>query len=336
MSALREENKEVTELASELGDIVNIYDVNNYPKFLTSMADKKLSKQITVHSKKTLGEGGFGSVYLGCCKNKAAKMDVAVKIFSKHCYDTFIESIAVESHLLTKWRHENILHSLGLYKKKSEWCLALEYMSKGNLRQLILDPQHKISQEQIAYISYSVCNAVEFIHSKNIMHRDIKPDNILISAGNQVKLSDFGTAECTVKFQFIEEGHMLGTIPYAPPEQWAGMGYNQSVDIWAMGIVFCELITGIHYAPFTFCNNIESTSKDQEDDSILQIKIKSSLPLKSPLKVPTETSALELDTLQSDLVLACLNTDPDQRPKATHLKAYFKQFTHDASLPEKN
>ena len=125
---------------------------------------------------------------------------MAVKVFSKESVNLYIKNVVTEAYLLWKLKHQYIIKYLVFFNGPYDKCMALEFMEHGDLRDLIFN-RSAISQEQVAHICLFLCSAVEFIHSKNNLHKDIKSANILISAKNEVKLSDFGMAECTIKFK---------------------------------------------------------------------------------------------------------------------------------------
>ncbi|KAA6385330.1 MAG: putative serine/threonine-protein kinase Nek3 [Streblomastix strix] len=173
-----------------------------------------------------------------------------------------------------------------------------EYCSGGNLRALILEMKswqfEERQQKSIKYV-YQVLRGLEHLHRQNIVHRDLKPENILIDNNGNAKIGDFGLAEQLKESKsYVKQA---GTLIYEPPEAFTQDKMNEQSDIWALGVIFTELITGVH--PF---------SVGSIDQIISNIKHGRYIPL--PEYVQGELRMM---------IQAMLNVDQDKRPLSYHL-----------------
>ena len=139
--------------------------------------------------------------------------------------------------------HPNIIrlldHQTDIVQRKTS--LVLEYANDGCLQDKI--NERLLDKENIKRIFRDVCQSVYYLHQKNIVHGDIKPENLLMNKDGQVKLCDFGSASL-----FGQQRPNSGTLEYLAPESILGFSQNHKVDSWALGILLFEMITGA--APF--------------------------------------------------------------------------------------
>jgi eukaryotic-like serine/threonine-protein kinase len=193
-----------------------------------------------------LGEGGMASVYRG--RDLRLQREVAVKFIRTEMFppvqlQTVLKRFEREAQILAGLNHPNIVHIYDFGDYEHVPYVVMEYLSGGTLRQRIGSP---LNYRQAARLLTPIANALEYAHHENVIHRDIKPANILISHDGVPKISDFGVA----KLLGLEEGVTLtgtgigiGTPAYMAPEQWLGKT-SPAVDIYALGVVFYELLTG--------------------------------------------------------------------------------------------
>ena len=155
------------------------------------------------------------------------------------------------------WGTTTYSGGLGFFQSGSNLKIVLPYMDR---RCLLSDWQanktsYKKSRPAVSHVCIGLAWALAYLHDCQIVHRDVKPANILLSSGNEVKLADFGVSRhLGFPDQFPPEGP-LGTQTYSPPEQWlesppCGQTPNEKVDIWAFGVVLAELLTAVEGAPF--------------------------------------------------------------------------------------
>ena len=204
-----------------------------------------------------LGVGGMGAVY----KVRQKKLDrfAALKILSETTDPTnFQERFEREGRLLAKLNHPNILTIYDFGESDGLFYLLMEYVEGVNLRQAMRT--ERFTPEQALVIVPAICDALSYAHSEGILHRDIKPENILLDTKGRIKIADFGIGklkragdEAGTPAQspgnspgsLTGEKEMLGTPFYAAPEQLESAGsVDHRADIYSLGVVFYELLTG--------------------------------------------------------------------------------------------
>ena len=189
---------------------------------------------------KPLGKGKFGKVYLA--REKKSKYIVALKTLSisqlmKYGIEHQLQrEVEIQTHL----RHKGIVRLFGYFWDSKTIYLILEYCSKGELY-AELKKNKKIPEQQAASYIYQLAQALQFCHSKKVIHRDIKPENLLIAHRGELKIADFGWS---VHAPSSRRDTICGTPDYLPPEMIMGEGHNHLVDLWTMGVLMCELVTG--------------------------------------------------------------------------------------------
>ncbi|MES1908779.1 MAG: hypothetical protein MHM6MM_001653 [Cercozoa sp. M6MM] len=189
---------------------------------------------------KPLGRGKFGNVYLA--REKKTKFVCALKVmFKAQLQQNQVEhqlrrEIEIQSHL----RHPNILRLYGYFHDASRVYLILEYAARGELY-THLQKQKKLSEAETAHLINQLASALNYCHQKHVIHRDIKPENLLLSHDGNLKIADFGWA---VHSPEDRRTTLCGTLDYLPPEIVEGRQHSIHVDIWALGVLTFELITG--------------------------------------------------------------------------------------------
>ena len=192
------------------------------------------------HLIRLLGSGSFGDVYFGeDCRNGT---EVAVKILGtrltgKHEVERFIN----EAHSVSL-QHPNIVKVLDFGIEKGIPFLALEYAPNGTLRQRYPKGTSLPLDTVVGYIQ-QIAAALQYAHDQQLMHLDIKPDNLLLDRNNTILLSDFGTATAIRSTNTQNQQQIAGTIPYMAPEQLEGKPSPQS-DQYALGIIAYEWLAG--------------------------------------------------------------------------------------------
>lgn len=192
------------------------------------------------HVIELVGEGSFGKVYKG--RRKFTGQTVAMKFIPKHGKsDKDIHNLRQEIEILRKLKHENIIEMLDSFESPQEFCVVTEF-AQGELFE-ILEDDKCLPEEQVQAIAKQLVRALHYLHSNRIIHRDMKPQNILIGAGSIVKLCDFGFARAmstnTVVLRSIK-----GTPLYMAPELVREQPYNHTADLWSLGVILYELFVG--------------------------------------------------------------------------------------------
>ncbi|XP_020107815.1 serine/threonine-protein kinase TIO isoform X2 [Ananas comosus] len=192
------------------------------------------------HVIELVGEGSFGKVYKG--RRKYTRQFVAMKFILKHGKsEKDLHNLRQEIEILRKLKHENIIEMLDSFETPQEFCVVTEF-AQGELFE-ILEDDKCLPEEQVQAIAKQLVKALYYLHSNRIIHRDMKPQNILIGAGSVVKLCDFGFARAmsanTVVLRSIK-----GTPLYMAPELVREQPYNHTADLWSLGVILYELFVG--------------------------------------------------------------------------------------------
>jgi len=200
-----------------------------------------------------LGAGGMGEVYLA--NDLKLERQVALKFLPHHLTQNKenIERFEREAKATAALNHPNIITIYDVIEKEGhttpdkQICIVMEYVEGDSLRTRM--DQGDWDHEQVTDITLQICQGLEKAHQANIVHRDIKPENILINTDGRVKILDFGLAKLKGASKLTKETSTLGTIHYMSPEQIQGQDVDRRSDIWSLGIVLYEMLTG--KLPFT-------------------------------------------------------------------------------------
>jgi len=216
---------------------------------------------------KFVGEGSFARVYKVRDKKNSAIM--ALKCIQKAGKsEAEIEKLMQEIVILQSLSHQNIIRIVEWFDndKDNEICVVTEFAEKGELFKII-NHKHgtkKLSESDIKIIAKQLVSALQFLHSARIIHRDIKPQNILLSKSNVIKLCDFGFARALSE-QSIMATSIKGTPLYMAPELVQEKPYNDRVDLWSLGVILYELYYG---KPPFYTNSIYKLVRMIVKDSI--------------------------------------------------------------------
>jgi cyclin-dependent kinase 7 len=201
---------------------------------------------------KKLGEGTYANVYLGHSRSDPSILVAIKKIKVQKEYQDGLAPDAVrELKHLQELQHPNIISLLSVFSSKDQNLnLVLEYLPLGDLEMLIRDTDRvRYGAGDIKAWMGMLCRAVWFCHANYVLHRDIKPNNLLIAADGEVKLADFGLAR-PFSDPYRNMTSNVITRWYRPPELLFGAKhYGGAVDVWSVGLVFAELILRNPYLP---------------------------------------------------------------------------------------
>lgn len=189
-----------------------------------------------------LGEGGMAVVYNALDTRYERNVAIKVILPSRQTSQVFVNSFLVEARALAQLSHTNIVKVLDYGEENGQPYLVMEFIPGGTLKEMM---GHPIPWQQAAAMLAPVVRALEYIHKQSLVHRDVKPANILIDEHGQPMLSDFGVVKL-VEAQEAEVANSVGvgTPDYMSPEQGLGKEINFSADIYALGVVFFEMVTG--------------------------------------------------------------------------------------------
>lgn len=193
-----------------------------------------------------LGEGGMGVVY----KAQDLTLDrfVAVKFLPNHLSESAENKARFmqEAKATAALNHPNILNVFEVVEQDGTMCLVMELLDGQTLKAYLgnLKAGPGIPVHQTLMWGTLIANGLKTAHEKNIVHRDIKPHNIMITGGGQIKIMDFGLAKVKSSASITKTGTSLGTLAYMSPEQAQGLPADQRSDIWSLGVVLYEMLTG--------------------------------------------------------------------------------------------
>ena len=155
-----------------------------------------------------------------------------------------------EVKVLRESKHPNIVDLLHVFRDDGKLMLVFDYHERTLLEELQQAGDKGINPDRVKNIIYQVLKALSFLHSNKIMHRDVKPENLLLSKNGVVKLCDFGFARGTRKQKNYQYTDYVSTRWYRAPELLVGeSAYNESIDVWAVGCIFAEIYSGLPLFP---------------------------------------------------------------------------------------
>ncbi len=193
-----------------------------------------------------LGEGGMGEVYQGV-HSKIGRV-VAVKILSQAVHGPeFVERFLNEARIQGGLQHNNIVTLYDFLEYNGQPCIIMEYIEGLTLTDCIRAWGGLQLADAIRYFQ-SIVDAIDYVHSRGIVHRDIKSNNIKITPSGQVKVLDFGIAKSGASPALTVTGAFVGTLQYLSPEQLVGGVADTRSDIWSLGVLLYEMTTG--HLPF--------------------------------------------------------------------------------------
>ena len=191
-------------------------------------------------------DGGVGVVYRA--QDGVTGKAVAIKLFDRAFTrtDRLVTRYRREAEILQRLQHPHIVGYLDYREYQGRQFIVMEYLGEETLAR-VLAQRGRLPLDEAFAIFEQACEAISYAHSQHIIHRDIKPGNIFL-AGGQVKLIDFGLAVDLEAGQPSTVGLATGTVDYMAPEQIAGGRMDERTDIYALGTLFYEMITGRHPA----------------------------------------------------------------------------------------
>ena len=190
-----------------------------------------------------VGQGGMAVVYRGL--DRSLRRTVAVKVLHRHLADhkEARDRFEREAHAVAKLRHENILEIFAYATSDDDSYIVTEFIDGATLKQFTTDhpPQHA---EIGAMIVLQVCRALAHAHGQGILHRDVKPENVMIRSDGVVKLTDFGISQMLDLERMTVTGQLLGSPAYMSPEHVEGRQLDFRTDVFAAGIMLYALTVG--------------------------------------------------------------------------------------------
>ncbi|MGH4118610.1 Stk1 family PASTA domain-containing Ser/Thr kinase [Clostridium sp.] len=222
-----------------------------------------------------IGEGGMGIVYKAKCH--LLNRIVAVKILKAElCKDEeFVARFKREATSAARLSHPNIVNVHDVGEENDVNFIVMEYIDGKTLKQII-KADGRISSQRTVEIALQISRALDCAHKNNIIHRDIKPDNILITEDNIVKVADFGIAKVADSRTVTNSNKIIGTAHYFSPEQAKGNFVDGRTDIYSLGILMYEMITG--KVPYDAESSITIAMMHIQEPVIPPIEINADIP----------------------------------------------------------
>ena len=275
---------------------------------------------------KSIGEGGMANVYLAY--DTILDRNVAVKVLRGDLAtdEKFVRRFQREALSASSLSNPNIVEVYDVGEDNGEYYIVMEYVEGKHLKNL-LKKRGKLTVPEVVDIVLQITNGLSVAHDSYIIHRDIKPQNILILDNGLIKITDFGIAVAMNATQLTQTNSVMGSVHYLPPEQASGKGATLQSDIYSIGILMYELLTG--KLPFKGDNAVEIALKHLKEpmpsirDEIPDIpQSVENIILKATAKNPKNRYA-DAREMHEDLK-TCLDES-----RANELKITFKYPEHD-------
>ncbi|MEO1166813.1 MAG: protein kinase [Chloroflexota bacterium] len=194
------------------------------------------------HITEHIAKGGMATVYLA--RQQTISRDVAVKVLPRNFThdDTFIERFNREVEVIAQLQHPHILPVYDFGEHDDMPYIVMAYISGGTLNEQIASGS--MSYERTLSITRQMAEALDFAHSRGIIHRDIKPGNVLLDDNGNIYLADFGLAKVTESATDITAGNIIGTPAYMAPEQSGPGDESTRIDVYALGVLVYQMLAG--------------------------------------------------------------------------------------------
>lgn len=206
-------------------------------------AKSNLKRIANFELQELIGAGGMANIYKGI--QLSLERPVAIKVLHQHLTvnEGFVNRFKQEAKQAAILQHQNIVSIIDYGHQDDEYFIAMEYIDGQNLKE-ILTRIKRFPLEVAMLIAREVANGLKYAHSQGLIHRDIKPANIMLSREGRVVITDFGIAKTYGDMSITVTGQTIGSPAYMSPEQAAGRPIDHRCDIFSMGIVLYEIMTG--------------------------------------------------------------------------------------------
>lgn len=266
---------------------------------------------------RSIGEGGMANVYLA--HDIILDRDVAIKVLRGDLAndEKFVRRFQREALAASSLSHPNIVEMYDVGEDNGNYYIVMEYVDGKTLKQVI-KKRGSLTLSEAIDIMLQLTDGISHAHDSYIIHRDLKPQNILIKDDGTIKITDFGIAMAMNSTQLTQTNSVMGSVHYLPPEQASGKGSTIRSDIYSMGILFYEILTG--KLPFKGENAVEIALKHMRDPLPSVRSQNSAIPqsieniiLKATAKNP-KNRYHDAKEMHEDLLTA-LNEDRVNEPK---------------------
>src|SRR3954465_13782370 len=194
-----------------------------------------------------LGSGGMADVY--CAHDSQLGRQIALKVLHRRfARDTeFVERFRREASAAAGLQHPNVVGVFDRGEYDGTYYIAMEYLPGRTLKEIVHD-EAPLDQQRAISLGIQILQAAAFAHRRGVVHRDIKPHNVIVGADDRLKVTDFGIARAGAS-EMTETGSIMGTAQYLSPEQAQGQRVGAPSDLYSIGVILFEMLTG--RVPFT-------------------------------------------------------------------------------------
>jgi tRNA A-37 threonylcarbamoyl transferase component Bud32 len=286
--------------------------------FSTSIIAEKTLLQGRYEIQELIHTGGMGYVYLANDKKLYDRLCIVKQVKEKIQSETHREKLEEEALRMAKLSHPNIAMILDHFVEYNFYFLVVERINGKTLSEELKERQGKLAESEVVKHAITICEVLAYIHKQGIIHRDITPDNIMLTPEGTIKFIDFGTLR---EFRNVVQGGTagMGKYGYTPPEQWQGKPEPRS-DIFALGATIYYLLTG--FLPIS--KTYQTTGAPQREDFYPQFPL---IRSKNPdISINLElilAKALELDVNNRFATVSAMQqalSNPDREVKRQNLK----------------
>ena len=240
-----------------------------------------------------LGQGGMGAVYKA--RDREVDRLVALKVIRPELagHPEVLQRFKQELILARQVTHKNVIRIFDLGEAEGAKFISMEYVDGRDLKSMRSE-RGKFQPEEAAEIIEQVCRALEAAHAEGVIHRDLKPPNIMVDKQGRVVVMDFGIARSREMPGLTQTGVLVGTPEYMSPEQARGEEIDSRSDLFSLGIIFYGLLTG--KSPYEATSSVAALLKRTQERAVPPVKLDPAIP-----------------KFMNDIVVRCLEIDPQRR-----------------------
>ncbi|HEY44237.1 MAG TPA: protein kinase, partial [Anaerolineae bacterium] len=250
-----------------------------------------------------IGEGGFGIVYRA--EQPSVDREVAIKVILPEYADhpEFVRRFEAEARMVAKLEHPHIVPLYDYWRDEQGAFLVMRWLQGGSLRDAIESGESNL--KVVGQVFEHIADALSMAHEHGVIHRDLKPENILLDEAGNAYLTDFGIAKDIGGERLTKTGKLVGSVDYLAPEQAKGEAVTPKTDIYGLGVVLYEMLTGEH--PFPAMTPVQMIQKHLNEPlpSIRRSRPELSVELNSVIQRATAKDPAERYSDVKEMVKAC-------------------------------